>query len=220
MHALASPLLEGAPRVWLVTRPIEQRTPRAPRRFSPAALLHPIVVTGLFLLASATLLLSVMVMRGTQMFIIDGHGLQPSIPAGSLIIAEPAGDRALVVGEIITIPDGRGASMSGYVTEVVHAADGVRYTVRALEDGPDEVRTLKRSAGIGRVAFFLPGAADVIAALVGEAGRVCAVLFAAAVALVRIAPVVRRRWQSARPGAEARSTGRLVYPGQAQSRIP
>src|SRR3954452_940078 len=104
MHALTTPAYASSPRVWLVTRPLGS-TLSQPRTRARAVqrLLYPLALIMVLALGALALLAAILLTRGVQLFVIDGDGLQPSIPSGSLVVVEPLGERSLVVGQIITL---------------------------------------------------------------------------------------------------------------------
>jgi signal peptidase I len=192
MHALTSPITAGAPRVWLVTRQPARRAARPATALAVTRVAHPVVACIVFALVAVALLSGIILSRGVQFFLIEGDGLEPSIPSGSLIVVEPAGDRMLAVGEIITMSDDDEAPVSGYVTEVIHGVDGGRYKARALGAESGEPRVLSPSARLGHVALFVPRMADVVEIITGNVGRAGAVALALLVALLRVLSATRR----------------------------
>ncbi|MFN0072788.1 MAG: hypothetical protein ACKVVP_14990 [Chloroflexota bacterium] len=208
MHALASPSYQRAPRVWLVT----PQTPLSPlparrRQRRGHGVLQTAIVGVLFSLSVIFLVASVLAARGVQYFLIDGSGLEPSVPSGSLIVVDPMMDRALVVDDLVLVQDEAGNPTTGHVSEVVHGAAGLIYRTRNLYDSTTELRTTTAERIIGRVRLYVPFASDGFALLMSPQARGMAAAFAAAVALMRLLPLVRRRPRTAR--------GQLAKPRQA-----
>jgi hypothetical protein len=197
MHALTS--TAAAPRVWLVTRPIIQAAPaRARRIHARPTYFHSLVAGILFGLASIALFSVVALARDMQLFVIDGDGLEPSIPSGSLIVVSPAADRLLAAGEIVTLPGSDGTLVPGYITEVSHGPDGIHYSGQVIGEATNTPRVNLTASMLGRVSLYIPGVANALELILGPVGRVIVVGLALGAVTFHLGPFIGSRSRAIR----------------------
>lgn len=192
MSALAAVENTPAPRVWLLTCPATERPGKSRARSSPRRAAVQIILAAGALLCMLILALGfTVVSRGVQLFVIDGDGLEPAIPAGALLVVDPLSDRGGAVGELLVLSEDQVPSVV-QVLEVVHGDEGRIYRVLDPGVGDGQVRAVSAAALLGRIAFYLPGVAPMLEAMSQPFGRATAAALAAAVLLWRALPLIRR----------------------------
>jgi signal peptidase len=153
---------------------------RSARRLLDLALLLLIA----FVLVVLVLARVLPMVTGGTVFVIGGPSMEPAIPVGSMVLAEPATTGQLAPGDVVSVRVGPGRAVFTHrVVRLAELPDGAYIQTRGDANADNDPSLVPVRDVIGRVSFSLPMAGYAIALLSNLSG----VVFLVSLGLVLLA---------------------------------
>ncbi len=131
---------------------------------------------GLLLLIALVLAILVLAralpaVNGGTTFVVGGPSMEPTIPVGSVVLAEPVTADALRAGDIVTLRVGPGRAIFTHrIVRTVTRADGLYLRTKGDGNQDPDPSLVPAADVIGRVSFHLPWAGFGVTLLSSPAG--------------------------------------------------
>lgn len=104
-------------------------------------------------------------MDGRSVLVIRGGSMQPAIPLGSLVVAEPVDSGSLSISDVIAYRTGSGTLVTHRITRIFGGADELRFEVRGDANATPDPVLVTASSIVGRAVFSVPLAGYALAYL-------------------------------------------------------
>ncbi|MCM1025826.1 MAG: signal peptidase I [Roseburia sp.] len=137
----------------------------------------------IFAVVLACLPVAVARIRGWQVYHVVSGSMEPQIPIGSLVFAEPVPPRDIQAGDVIAFWSG-GSVIVHRVTE--NLAETSEFSTKGDANTAEDIRKTSYAELIGRIAYHIPFAGALVTLYTDAKGRIYALCLAACGALLNL----------------------------------
>lgn len=139
---------------------------------------------------------------GHELFIVRGGSMEPAIPIGSLIVAQPTAAERISVGDIVTVVADNGVLVTHRVIRAADSGSGVQLELKGDANASPDPYLVSATAVSGVVRLYLPLLGYLTAMFMTPAGilSVGGALLAMLLLIMVLEDSASNRTGAARPG--------------------
>ena len=161
-------------------------------RRHPRDLALVVIAIGAILASASVHLLPLL---GTKLVVIAGHSMEPTIPFGAMVLAQPAAPSDLEIGDVVTIQAGPGRALVTHrIDRTVQRSDGAWLSLKGDANFEADPVLVPATSVVGRVVLAVPTFGRLLRVLASPGGLLTVVGVAGClIAWLMLGPVRPRR---------------------------
>lgn len=147
------------------------------------AFCHIIGTLMILAVAASCLPVTIAHIKGNEVYHVVSGSMEPVIPTGSLVYAEPARPEEIAAGDVIAFWSGRSVVVHRVVE---NKTDAREFVTKGDANAAEDIRAAAYSDLIGSVSGHIPMLGSLLVLYTSTMGKVCAICFAGCGAMLNI----------------------------------